>query len=48
MGKQMVADKRVQAPEGWELDQLVKLRERQPALVEEAVSRLIQENEEIR
>jgi len=27
MGKQVVADRRAQASEGWELEQLVKLRE---------------------
>jgi predicted HTH domain antitoxin len=48
MGKQMVVEKRVQTAGGWELDQLVKLRERQPELVEAAVSRLIHENDEIR
>ena len=34
--------------EGWEIDQLLKLRERQPELLEPAVRRLVQENEEIR
>lgn len=34
--------------EGWELDQLLKLRERQPDLFEPIVKRLVQENEDIR
>jgi predicted HTH domain antitoxin len=34
--------------EGWELDQLLKLRERQPDLFEPIVNRLVQENEDIR
>jgi predicted HTH domain antitoxin len=34
--------------EGWELDQLFKLRERQPHLLESVVKRLVQENEDIR
>ena len=34
--------------EGWELDQLFKLRERQPDLLEPVVKRLVQENEDIR
>ena len=33
---------------GWEIDQLLKLRERQPDLLEPVVQRLVQENEEIR
>jgi predicted HTH domain antitoxin len=41
-------DKHVDTLEGWELDQLVKLREQQPELVESAVYRLIQDNDEIR
>ena len=32
----------------WEVDQLLKLRERQPELIEQAVHRLIRENEDIR
>ncbi|MEJ2212447.1 MAG: UPF0175 family protein [Anaerolineae bacterium] len=48
MGKQMMMEEILQPPEGWELDQLIKLRERQPELVETAVSRLIRENDEIR
>ena len=48
MGKYAVVDRRRQVPAGWKLDQLVKLRERQPELVEAAVSRLIQEDDEIR
>jgi predicted HTH domain antitoxin len=34
--------------EGWEIDQLFKLRERQPDLLEPIVQRLVQENEDIR
>lgn len=34
--------------EGWELDQLFKLRERQPDLLEPVVKCLVQENEDIR
>ena len=33
---------------GWEIDQLLKLRERQPHLLESAVRRLVEENEDIR
>lgn len=33
---------------GWEMDQLFKLRERQPDLMEHAVHRLVQEDEDIR
>lgn len=33
---------------GWEIDQLLKLRDRQPDLLEPAVQRLVAENEEIR
>ncbi|KAF5429782.1 putative antitoxin, contains HTH domain [Candidatus Methanophagaceae archaeon] len=32
----------------WEINQLFKLQERQPNLIEQAVHRLLQENEEIR
>lgn len=48
MGKQMTMEKVIQPPEGWELDQLIKLRERQPELIQAAISRLIRENDEIR
>jgi predicted HTH domain antitoxin len=41
-------DVRVSTYQGWELDQLFKLRERRPGLVESAVHRLIHENEDIR
>lgn len=34
--------------QGWELDQLFKLRERQPDLLEPIIRRLVQENESIR
>ena len=34
--------------QGWEIDQLFKLRERQPDLLEPVVQRLVQENEDIR
>ena len=34
--------------QGWEIDQLFKLRERQPDLLESVVQRLVQENEDIR
>jgi predicted HTH domain antitoxin len=44
----MVVDRQAQTSEGWELDQLIKLRDRQPELVEAAVSRLIREDHEIR
>jgi len=33
--------------QGWEVDQLLKLRERQPDLVEPALQRLVQENQDI-
>jgi predicted HTH domain antitoxin len=33
---------------GWEIDQFLKLRERQPDLLETALQRLVQENDEIR
>ena len=33
---------------GWELDQFLKLRERQPDLLEAVVLRLVQEDEDIR
>ena len=33
---------------GWEIDQLLKLRDRQPDLLEPAAQRLVAENEEIR
>jgi predicted HTH domain antitoxin len=33
---------------GWEIDQLLKLREQQPGLLESAIQRLVEENEEIR
>ena len=36
------------ALQGWEIDQLLKLRERQPELIEPVVQRLVQENEDIR
>jgi predicted HTH domain antitoxin len=32
----------------WEVEQLLKLRERQPELIDPALRRLVQENEEIR
>ena len=32
----------------WEVEQLLKLRERQPDLIEPALRRLVQENEDIR
>jgi predicted HTH domain antitoxin len=32
----------------WEVEQLLKLRERQPELIEPALRRLVQENEDIR
>jgi predicted HTH domain antitoxin len=32
----------------WEVDQLLKLRERQPGLIEPALQRLVQENQDIR
>ena len=35
-------------PQGWEVDQLFKLRERQPDLFELVVQRLVQGNEDIR
>ena len=34
--------------QGWEIDQLFKLRERQPDLLEPVVQRLVRENEDIR
>jgi predicted HTH domain antitoxin len=34
--------------QGWETDQLFKLRERQPGLIEPAIHRLVQEDEDIR
>lgn len=34
--------------QGWEIDQLFKLRERQPDLIGPAIHRLVQENEDIR
>jgi len=34
--------------QGWEIDQLVKLREEQPGLIEDAVHRLMHEDEAIR
>ena len=36
------------AVHGWEIDQLFKLRDQQPGLMEEAVRRLMQEDEAIR
>lgn len=33
--------------QGWKVDQLLKLRERQPDLVEPALQRLLQENQDI-
>ena len=34
--------------QGWEIDQLFKLRERQPDLLERVIHRMVQENEDIR
>ena len=34
--------------QGWEIDQLFKLRERQPDLLELVVQRLVQEDEDVR
>jgi hypothetical protein len=34
--------------DGWEVDQLLKLRRQQPALMEDAVRRLMQEDDAIR
>ncbi len=33
---------------GWEIDQFIKLQERQPRLIDQAIHRLLQENEDIR
>ena len=38
----------VSVSRGWEMDQLIKLRERQPGLVEDAIHRLVQDDEGIR
>lgn len=38
----------VSTAKDWEINQLFKLQERQPSLIEQAVHRLLQENEEIR
>lgn len=38
----------VSIPPGWEIDQLLKLQERHPGLIEQAIHRLLQENEDIR
>lgn len=38
----------VSAATDWEINQLFKLQERQPSLIEQAVHRLLQENEDIR
>jgi predicted HTH domain antitoxin len=38
---------RILALEGWEIDQLFKLRERQPALLEPVLYRLAQEEEDV-
>ena len=34
--------------EGWEIDQFIKLKERQPGLIEQAIQCLVSENEDIR
>ena len=34
--------------QGWEIDQLLKLRERQPGLIDPALQRLVHENPDIR
>jgi len=36
------------APQGWEIEQLFKLRKQQPELIEHAVRRLMRDNEDIR
>jgi predicted HTH domain antitoxin len=34
--------------QGWQIDQLLKLRERQPGWIDQALQRLVQENPDIR
>lgn len=46
--EELIMEANASVLEGWELDQLFKLRERQPDLLEPAVKRLVQENEDIR
>jgi predicted HTH domain antitoxin len=46
--EELIMEANASVLEGWELDQLFKLRERQPDLLEPIVKRLVQENEDIR
>ena len=39
---------KINAPPSWEIDQLFKLQERQPGLIEKAIRHLLKEDEEIR
>jgi predicted HTH domain antitoxin len=46
--EELIVEANASVLEGWEIDQLLKLRERQPDLLEPVVRRLVQENEDIR
>jgi len=46
--ERLIVEANASVLQGWEIDQLFKLRERQPDLLEPAVHRLVQENEDIR
>jgi predicted HTH domain antitoxin len=46
--EELVMEANASVLQGWELDQLFKLRERQPDLLEPIIRRLVQENESIR
>jgi predicted HTH domain antitoxin len=46
--KEVMMEANASVLHGWEIDQLFKLRERQPDLLELVVQRLVQENEDIR
>ena len=46
--EELIMEANASVPQGWEVDQLFKLRERQPDLFELVVQRLVQGNEDIR
>jgi predicted HTH domain antitoxin len=46
--EELIMEANASVLQGWEIDQLFKLRERQPDLLEPVVQRLVQENEDIR
>jgi len=46
--EELIVEAKASVLQGWEIDQLFKLWERQPDLLESVVQRLVQENEDIR